>query len=50
MTEKDAVKCARLGLENAWVLAVDAIIDPALGVKIIEKLETLRKKNGSKVA
>ncbi|WP_262982231.1 tetraacyldisaccharide 4'-kinase [Sulfurirhabdus autotrophica] len=38
MTEKDAVKCAGLGLENAWVLAVDAIIDPALGVKIIEKL------------
>lgn len=46
MTEKDAVKCAGLGLENAWVLVVDAVIDHALGVKIIEKL---RKINGSKV-
>jgi len=26
MTEKDAVKCRRLGLENAWYLPVDALL------------------------
>ena len=47
MTEKDAVKCARLNLENAWVLAVDADVAPVLGIKILEKI---RKDNGSKIA
>jgi len=26
MTQKDAVKCRRLGLDNAWFLAVDAVL------------------------
>jgi tetraacyldisaccharide 4'-kinase len=26
MTEKDAVKCTRLGLKNAWFLSVDAVL------------------------
>ena len=29
MTEKDAVKCAGLGLKNAWFLSVDAMMPPA---------------------
>ena len=26
MTEKDAVKCSKLGLANAWFLSVDAVL------------------------
>jgi tetraacyldisaccharide 4'-kinase len=26
MTEKDAVKCRHLGLENAWFLSVEAVL------------------------
>jgi tetraacyldisaccharide 4'-kinase len=29
MTEKDAVKCASLGLRNAWFLSVDAVMPMA---------------------
>jgi tetraacyldisaccharide 4'-kinase len=38
MTEKDAVKCERLGNENFWALQVDAAIDPALGELVLHKL------------
>ncbi len=39
MTEKDAVKCAGLGLEDAWVLAVDADLPEGLERQILNKLE-----------
>jgi tetraacyldisaccharide 4'-kinase len=47
MTEKDAVKCAAFAPDNAWMLAVDAEVDAALGSKVIEML---RKRNGRKTA
>lgn len=47
MTEKDAVKCARLNLANAWVLAVEAEVEVGLGERILEKL---RKQDGRETA
>ena len=38
MTEKDAVKCERLGLENLWALQVDAVTEPALESLILAKI------------
>lgn len=38
MTEKDAVKCARFDLPDAWVLAVDAEVAPGLEKNIIERI------------
>lgn len=38
MTEKDAVKCRELGLQNAWYLPVQATLDHPLADLIIEKL------------
>lgn len=39
MTEKDAVKCARFDLPDAWVLAVDAEVAPGLEKIIIERIK-----------
>lgn len=39
MTEKDAVKCRQFANERHWVLRVDAEIDPALGDRVLQKLE-----------
>lgn len=39
MTEKDAVKCAFSGMKEAWVLAVEAEVDPGLGQIILDKLK-----------
>jgi tetraacyldisaccharide 4'-kinase len=47
MTEKDAVKCAAFADERYWVLPVEARLDAAFGIEI---LELLRKCNGRKVA
>jgi tetraacyldisaccharide 4'-kinase len=40
MTEKDAVKCERLAGERDdwWVLRVDAVIEPALGELVVNKI------------
>ena len=38
MTEKDAVKCARLVTGDAWFLPVEAIVPPALIDLIVEKI------------
>lgn len=38
MTEKDAVKCARLADDNWWALRVDAMIDPAFGHFVLRKI------------
>lgn len=39
MTEKDAVKCKSLALPDAWVLPVDATLDPELAAWVLEKLD-----------
>jgi len=38
MTEKDAVKCSRFADPRCWVLPVDAVLDPAFGAWLVEKL------------
>ena len=38
MTEKDAVKCAKLIPRRCWALAVDAQLSPAFSAAILEKL------------
>jgi len=40
MTEKDAVKCRELDLENAWYLPVSARLSGDLGAQIIKSLKT----------
>lgn len=42
MTEKDAVKCAALIAHEAWVLPVEAQLDPAIGGKTL--LDTILEK------
>lgn len=39
MTEKDAVKCARLGLGQIWVLPVDAVVRPDLAEFVMERID-----------
>jgi tetraacyldisaccharide 4'-kinase len=38
MTEKDAVKCAAFAGAEHWALRVDAVLEPALGALILEKI------------
>ncbi len=38
MTEKDAVKCERMGGDNWWALRVDATLEPGLGELILHKI------------
>jgi tetraacyldisaccharide 4'-kinase len=47
MTEKDAVKCARIAPEDAWFLAVDADLEPGLK-HLISKI--LKKRHGPQTA
>jgi tetraacyldisaccharide 4'-kinase len=39
MTEKDAVKCHNLGLENAWFLAIEAVLPAAWEARFLETLD-----------
>ena len=41
MTEKDAVKCVHFVGDNAWVLPVEAQLDPGIGRVVLEKLRNL---------
>ena len=41
MTEKDAVKCRDLDKDNLWYIPVDAVINDAPRVLLIEQIETL---------
>ena len=41
MTEKDAVKCAGFADERYWVLAVEAILPPAFGQTMLQKLRDI---------
>lgn len=46
MTEKDAVKCKKYSIQDAWYLKVDAV----LGNQFYEKLtESMRRHNGQKI-
>jgi tetraacyldisaccharide 4'-kinase len=40
MTEKDAIKCQPFARADHWVLAVEALVAPALGRLILDKLKT----------
>ena len=42
MTEKDAVKCRRFGLENAWYVPVDARLPESFERKLKDLLEEVR--------
>jgi tetraacyldisaccharide 4'-kinase len=41
MTEKDAVKCAGFADERYWALAVEAILPPAFGQIVLQKLRNI---------
>ena len=41
MTEKDAVKCAGFADERYWTLAVEAILPPAFGQTVLQKLRDI---------
>lgn len=41
MTEKDAVKCAGFADERYWALAVEAILPPAFGQTILQKMRDI---------
>jgi len=41
MTEKDAVKCEQLGLQNAWFVPITAEFEDGFGTALVERLETL---------
>jgi len=41
MTEKDAVKCAGFADERYWALAVEAILPPAFGQTVLQKLRNI---------
>jgi tetraacyldisaccharide 4'-kinase len=43
MTEKDAVKCRKLGLDNAWYLPVDAVLDTDFVQWYGQQLELLKQ-------
>ena len=43
MTEKDAVKCRDLHLQNAWYAPVCALLNPACEQRIRQYFHTLAK-------
>jgi tetraacyldisaccharide 4'-kinase len=45
MTEKDAVKCRGLGLENAWFVPVDAVLPDEFKRSFTDRLAMLTKDN-----
>ncbi len=50
MTEKDAVKCRALGLQDAWYLEVEARLEPALRDALTALLTDRRSVRGQEVA
>lgn len=39
MTEKDAVKCAAFATDRYWMLAIEAELDPGLGILLLDKFK-----------
>ena len=50
MTEKDAVKCTRLGLHNAWALSVNAVLPPQWETALIQQVSTWFETNKAPVS
>jgi tetraacyldisaccharide 4'-kinase len=48
MTEKDAVKCRHLGLENAWCLPVSAVLEPRLETALAAALRAMTAEKEAK--
>jgi tetraacyldisaccharide 4'-kinase len=48
MTEKDAVKCRKLGLENAWFLSVDAVMPAEWEVGFLRKVKQCARPAGGR--
>ncbi len=48
MTEKDAVKCRNLALNNAWYLPVEAVLSESLDNALTTALGSIANKNGSR--
>ena len=48
MTEKDAVKCRGLGLENAWFLTVDAVLPSAWEAALVKQVRSWLTRPGKK--
>ena len=44
MTDKDAVKCRGLALDDAWAVAADAELDPEFFVAVERKLAAVERK------
>ena len=44
MTEKDAVKCRRLPLTNAWYIPVDAVLTEKLENELVHKLKYVGRR------
>ena len=48
MTVKDAVKCRKLGLENAWFLAVEALLPAEWEAALLNEVKRCLKKAGGR--
>jgi tetraacyldisaccharide 4'-kinase len=48
MTEKDAVKCRKLDLENAWFLSVEAVLPSEWEAALLNEVKGLLKKAGGR--
>ena len=48
MTEKDAVKCRKLGLENAWFLSVEAQLPTEWEDALLSEVRRLLKQTGGR--
>ena len=46
MTEKDAVKCRKLGLSNAWFLTVDAVLPTGWEAGLVEQVQACLERPG----
>jgi tetraacyldisaccharide 4'-kinase len=43
MTEKDAVKCAGFMKNTYWILSVDAVVNPLFDLKLLTRLQELKR-------
>jgi len=48
MTEKDAVKCRKLALENAWFLSVDAVLPHEWENSLLQEVAACVQRQGSR--
>lgn len=48
LTEKDAVKCSGFMTDKHWVLSVDAAVNPLFDMRLLKRLEEIRKASSSR--